>query len=157
MTKRIEATLTEPKEFASWKTPQPKRPGIKPMFFVIPIKAKAKERPRFSRAGHAYTPSTTRAYERDLKHIMYRDMQQAGWQMTHEPICVHMNFVFEKAKTSVLEYPSQDIDNLVKSTLDAMQSVVFPNDKQVISIYASKEFGIRDQIEISVCSVQDDY
>jgi Holliday junction resolvase RusA-like endonuclease len=117
---------------------------------------KGKGRPRFSRAsGRAYTPEATRSYEGALR---YAAQQVMGDRPPLEgPLMVLMNAWFpipaswSKSKRAAAYYApcKPDADNLAK-VLDALNEVVFKDDKQVVALHLRKFYGEQPALEITV-------
>lgn len=101
-------------------------------------------RPRVSKFGVYYS----KTYNRWLKE---------SWQFvdafdalpTDRPIIVMVEAIFQKAKTSKLDHPTPDVDNLVKGPLDQINKLnkadptrgIWEDDKQVVFMVASKRFA----------------
>ena len=66
-------------------------------------------------------------------------------------------FRFTRAKSCKLEFPTQarrnDIDNLAKQVLDAVNGILFVDDSQVVKLCASKEFAPRPGIYLRLTTV----
>ena len=60
-------------------------------------------------------------------------------------LSVEMDFVIKRPKSlpkkQNFHIKKPDIDNLIKSTLDAMNGIVFKDDKQVVCIVAAKHYS----------------
>ena len=96
---------------------------------LVPGNPRPKGRPRVVN-GHAYTPKATAEYERYLRDWVALHWE---WKPLTEPLSVQMYF-YRDTRRRV------DLDNLVKSVLDAMQGVVFVDDYQIVRIYAEKRY-----------------
>lgn len=98
-----------------------------PLFFVTihgnPI---PKGRPRV--AGHAYTPQRTREYE-----ALVRDTVALLWRRDPLKLAVAVTLRFYRDSARRV-----DLDNLVKSTVDAIQGVILEDDSQVWCLHAEK-------------------
>ena len=111
------------------------------MRLFIPIKPRAKGRPRVTRGGHAYTDKSTRDYEKKLKKAAI----ESGLPKLSGAIGVHIEFMFCIAKSRKDlrdgDYHRQkpDLDNLVKC-IDAWNGVLWDDDSQVVVIKASKSW-----------------
>lgn len=105
-----------------------------------------KGRPRHvAFGGHTrtLTPKKTRVFEKYVK-------RSASVQWTDEPLSgpvfVQVFFTIPRPK-SVSEkkrpYPivGSDLDNYIKSVLDACNGVLWDDDKQIVSIKAEKSYG----------------
>jgi Holliday junction resolvase RusA-like endonuclease len=121
---------------------------------------KGKGRPRFSRAsGRAYTPEATRSYEGALR---YAAQQVMGDRAPLEgPLMVVMTASFpipaswsKKKRADAYYAPVKpDADNLAK-VLDALNEVVFKDDKQVVYLNIGKIYTATPALEISIKEVE---
>ena len=84
-------------------------------------------RPRLGR-GHTYNPQ--KKLKERLKWLI-----RTIWYTPPLEGDVGINLIFQVSKKN------KDLDNMVKFILDAMEGIVFKNDRQVASIYARKESG----------------
>ena len=120
--------------------------------FIFEGKPQPKQRPRFTRTGHSYTPEQTRKAEINIasaaKELMGDNRKLSG------PLGIEAYFLFpvpkswsEKRKslayTQRLLPTSQrtgDIDNLIKTVTDALNKIVYDDDSQIISVCATKVY-----------------
>lgn len=109
---------------------------------TLPIAAHTKQRPRFSR-GRAYTPAATRNWETLLA---WRFIEQHGRPKLTCPVRVELYFGGVQ--------PNQDIDNLAKSCLDAMNGIAFDDDRQVVELVARKASDRTRQTVITITEVR---
>lgn len=99
--------------------------------FTVPGPPKGKERPRFNRStGRTYTPKSTRVYE-DSVCASYQQAAPKGlekdgiWSAT-------LRIYFADLRR-------RDLDNVIKSVLDALNDVAYADDAQVHEIHAYRE------------------
>jgi len=120
------------------------------MIFNFPVDPVAKGRPRFGN-GRTYTPRKTKDFETILKE-MARQQYKSG--PMKDAISVLIVFTIKKPKTVKRDYPTvkPDVDNYIKSTLDALNGIAFIDDSQVIEIIASKKYGPVGSIFIDIKS-----
>ena len=130
--------------------------------FEIDMVPVAKGRPRFSKLGHAITPENTRIAENLLgwnaRIAMRGDKPLCG------PIDVEILFSFTKPSswskkkiTETVDHVSKpDLDNLIKLVLDALNGIVWADDKQIRSLRAHKQYSDKDHISINVEAVKND-
>lgn len=99
-----------------------------------------KGRPRMTKTGHAYTPQTTRDFEKAV--AIWAKANFKG-KLSAKPLKAVMNFYIKRAKTNKTKQHTQrpDIDNYMKAVLDGMQGVVFEDDSQVFEIFATKTWA----------------
>ena len=110
----------------------------KTVSFNIPLKPKAKGRPRAGRHG-MYTDKATREYE-DAIRKTYQELGlpklegniqvTATFQQTH----IHVVLVCVKEESKL----RGDLDNYIKSLLDGLNGVAYDDDKQVVNIKGFK-------------------
>ena len=104
------------------------------------FRAKAKQRPRMSRRGRAYTPKATHEFETKVS---------SGWnkrkRFKDKPVSVSVELGKDYFVVHVQELdvhtPSPlrgDIDNYVKSILDGLNGVAWDDDIQVRELKAIK-------------------
>lgn len=119
----------------------------------MPIVAKERHRVSIVRSkssptairAHMYTPSTTKAFEEELKLRFIRFMRHHEFPIAPKaPIELSLAFQFasgsNKGKTSHhLKKP--DCDNLAKSVLDALNKVLYWDDSYVTNLHVSKSFN----------------
>jgi Holliday junction resolvase RusA-like endonuclease len=84
-------------------------------------------RPRLGRE-HTYNP------QKKLKERVRWELRTL-WPSPPIKGNVGINLIFQVSKRN------KDLDNMVKFMLDAMEGIVFKNDRQVSEIYARKEAG----------------
>jgi Holliday junction resolvase RusA-like endonuclease len=123
--------------------------------FTLPILPIPKGRPRMGK-GFAYTPARTRAYENELAY-MIRNAYKG------EPLCgaltVKMVFFLPKPKKPKHKYPiskrSGDLDNFIKSFLDAGNGILWEDDCQIINFNPWKLFAVgAPSIQVSVQDIE---
>lgn len=128
-----------------------------------------KGRPRISTRGgfvRSYTPEKTRDWECHVADVAHGAMLDAGLVPTYDAVRVVIDAYYpvptsySKKKRAacingeVKPMVKPDIDNVVKALLDAMNKVVYVDDKQVVSVEAEKHYTDQDEgfvlIEVSV-------
>lgn len=111
-----------------------------------------KGRPRFSRAGHTYTPQKTRDYERHIAQAAFTAMCEADEMICDRPVVVEILAEMpipaswskkrQIAAEAGAERPKRpDIDNIAKAALDACNGVVYGDDAQVHALSVRKVYG----------------
>jgi Holliday junction resolvase RusA-like endonuclease len=111
---------------------------------------RGKGRPRFTRRGIAYTPARTRAYELDLRYRAQEVMNGRAPIATAVSVNIIATFAVPQswsrkkrvaALHGLLSHISKpDWENIAK-VLDALNSVVFVDDKQIIHAEVIKAYG----------------
>ncbi|WP_082494626.1 RusA family crossover junction endodeoxyribonuclease [Methylobacterium sp. Leaf108] len=119
-----------------------------------------KGRPRFAKAtGHAFTPGRTRSYESALRLAGQDVMGEAA--PIDGPLAVSVVAVFpvpvswpKKRRAAALSgdlWPTimPDADNLLK-VLDALNEVVWRDDKQIAKAAIEKRYGAKPELVIQI-------
>ena len=119
---------------------------MRSIVFTVPGKVQGKGRPRFSPDGHAYTPASTRLYEREI----FKAFKIAGGTKLSGPLHVDIEAVYGIQKTATkaermrrlngdeLALKKPDIDNVTKVVLDALNGVAYEDDAWIVSVRAIK-------------------
>ena len=127
------------------------RSSMKEIEFVVYGRPKGKGRPRFTLDGHAYTPQTTKAYEKEIRQAF---REAGGTSFGTVPVAVEVVAYYpipksarksdKEAMEAGLRVPmvKPDIDNVLKAILDGIQGNdgAFHDDVQVVSIRAEKRY-----------------
>ena len=115
--------------------------------FHIRGEPKPKLRPKFARMGkfvHAYTPKKTINAEADVRTQIINQLPDNFSPMTG-PLRMEATFrrvrPKSKKKSDIWPTTRPDLDNYLKLILDCMNSVVFVDDSQLVSITAVKSYG----------------
>jgi Holliday junction resolvase RusA-like endonuclease len=131
--------------------------------FRVEGEPKGKGRPRFRSTGkfvQTYTDSKTRDYENTIKASAMIAMGAS--KPLESPVAVFIHATkgipasYSKKRTEAclngIERPSKkpDLDNIMKACLDAMNEVVYLDDKQVVSIHATQVYGTYPNVEVLV-------
>jgi Holliday junction resolvase RusA-like endonuclease len=119
---------------------------------------KGKGRPRFGN-GRTFTPAATRAYEAALRYAAQETMGSRPLMTGPLDVIVMASFPipksFSKSKRSdaligeVRPVVKPDIDNLLK-VIDALNGVVFEDDKQIVKAEIEKRYASSPCLEIQV-------
>lgn len=121
--------------------------------FIVHGDPVGKGRPRITtRGGYArsYTPDKTRDYECMVSDLAHREMMNHGLLPTYDAVKVEIEAHFaipksyskkkheQAAKDEIKPMVKPDCDNIAKALLDAMNKVVYIDDKQVVELSVSK-------------------
>lgn len=122
--------------------------------FVIPGTPVGKGRPKFARRGNfvtTYTPEKTASYENLVKVKAEEAMR--GIPPFDGAVCVGIHlFVTPPASWSqkkqreavsghgIFPTTKPDVDNVIKGIFDAMNEIVWKDDKQVVDVVVSKRY-----------------
>ncbi len=119
----------------------------------------AKERPRFTKRGFAYTPAKTKSAE---EMIAWAWKNQSKQYFDDTPIKVNIDFYKSPPKSTskkrlelmenkeIRPTTRPDIDNYVKLVLDSLNGVAFKDDNQICELVSRKFYSINPRIEIEM-------
>lgn len=119
------------------------------MIFTVIGKPQGKGRPRFTRAGHTYTPSTTALYENCVRTAFFKakgvimEGEIRAVITAYYPIPkatsrkVRQDMLDEKIKPT----KKPDCDNVAKIILDALNKTAYNDDSQVVELVVNKRYG----------------
>lgn len=121
-----------------------------------------KARPRVTRHG-TYTPAQTRHYEQHVRLAGSSALAAAKMRPLAGPVGAHFKFVFavpkswpkwqkEAARWAVARY---DLDNLVKGVADGLNGICYADDRQIVSLTASKQYGSYPHTFVQLWSMGD--
>jgi Holliday junction resolvase RusA-like endonuclease len=128
--------------------------------FAIPGKPVAWARPAQARNGHRFTQPEARAYSSLVKQIASEAMGDRPPVVG--PVEVFLVAVLPIApswpqwrRTAAIAgryWPDKkpDADNLIKGIADAMNCIVFADDRQIVHVSCLKEYGLRPGVHVSV-------
>ena len=117
---------------------------------TVPVAVQAKERPRTGKNGHVYTPKKTQDCELAIRE------QFASCPMFLHPVklSIKISERVPKIKTDGARFlrPSKsDLDNKVKTVTDALNGVLYRDDRQISSIVAECVYTInKPTLEVEV-------
>ena len=129
------------------------------LIFSVEGNPVGKQRPRFTKMGRTYTPKKTSDYESQIKAQALSAMGSAEPLETPVAVYIYINHAIpvsysKKRRADCLagvERPKvNDIDNVCKCVLDAMNGIVFVDDKQVVSLHATKRFDTIASVHVCV-------
>lgn len=129
--------------------------------FVVPGKARGKQRPRATKTGRVYTPAETRNAEAFIKLLATHAMEDIpifeGPCRVYIEVDVPVPQSYSKRqREDALGYKLQpiksgfDCDNIAKAHLDAMNGVVFVDDRQVTQLVIQKRYSEIAQTRVVV-------
>lgn len=135
------------------------------IYFVVYGEPKGKGRPRASSRGgfvRMYTPAATQSYENEIAGLAAKAMGELSVLSTPISLRVVAHHAIpaswsKKKQLSALNgevIPGKpDLDNVAKAVLDAMNGVVYVDDKQVIRLIAEKRYSMEPKVEVYVHEV----
>lgn len=135
------------------------------IYFVIDGAVQPKQRPRFTRSGHTYTPKATQNYEKKVKDA-YVSEYPAGMAFKDEPLEMILNVYIavpksyskkKRDKMILSEFPNKhngDVDNLTKSIADALNGTAYPDDCQIVHVNVWKLWSEESRAEVTIRSLK---
>lgn len=120
--------------------------------FTVPGELRGKQRPRATRQGRVYTPAETRNAEAFVRLIAAQAMEDRG--PLEEPLMLTVAIDVGIPKTfsrkqreaalegRILPAKKPDLDNVVKLLCDALNGIVYADDKQIVTLVVSKRYAL---------------
>ena len=132
--------------------------------FVIPGKPFGKQRPRMTKAGKTYTPEETTSYENLVKRAC-QDSKNGIYFDADQPIGLGIKAYYpipastsKKARAAMLNgqiLPTKkpDCDNIVKIVADALNSIAYHDDKQIVINVVEKYYDEEPRVEVVIWGI----
>jgi Holliday junction resolvase RusA-like endonuclease len=131
--------------------------------FVVPGTPVGKGRPKFARRGNfvsTYTPEKTASYENLVKVKAQEAMRGVPPFDGAVSVTIHL-WVTPPASWSqkkqrqalnheVLPTSKPDVDNVIKGIFDAMNEIVWKDDKQAVDVFIRKRYAIAASAVVEV-------
>ena len=133
--------------------------------FVVDGEPVAQGRPRFTRIGgfvRAYDPKKSKDYKKQIATAAVAAMAESKTTITGKPLSAEIyifvgipkskskKFKAAAADGDVLPTVRPDVDNLAKIVLDALNGIVYEDDKQVITLFINKKYSEYPRIEVKL-------
>jgi Holliday junction resolvase RusA-like endonuclease len=96
---------------------------------------------RRGRGSRLFMSSVGRDYKEAVSAAARNAMELAGLEATQQPCCAHFVFWYGSR--------ANDVDGALKPSLDALQGIVYENDRQVVKVVIEKRYD-RDDPRLSV-------
>ena len=131
--------------------------------FTVKGKAKAKQSFKIGRNGFKYTPSDMVEYA-NLVRISFIN-KYSDWSIENfrnKPLKARINVYmlipqsFSKVKTNLAlkgelrPIIKPDCDNIAKNINDALNGIVYPDDKQIVSLEVNKFYSVNELVHIEL-------
>jgi crossover junction endodeoxyribonuclease RusA len=108
--------------------------------FTVPGTPIPKGRARFG-GGHAYTPQRTKAYEAKIRMLALRARQEARLKPFKNDVGLYVQ---------IWGLRRGDITNVVKSLEDAMNRIVYDDDKQISYLEVERFESAKPHVTVTV-------
>jgi len=130
--------------------------------FSIPGPPQGKGRPKFGK-GIVYTPVKTVTYEKLIQYFAYQAMK--GKDILDCPVSANLNIYMPIPKSWSLKKNTlamngdirptikPDIDNIIKVVFDAINKIVWMDDKQVVYSSVKKEYSNKPRILVQIRNI----
>ena len=123
------------------------------MEWVFPISPIAASRPRVSKHG-AYFTGAYKRFRKDMigliPSVIGDDFIPLEGQLK-----VDVELYITQPQRTKLMGPRADIDNFIKAVFDSLNGWLWEDDKQIIQVYATKEWALKDQDGYFVLGVEE--
>lgn len=131
--------------------------------FIIEGKPKPKQSFRYTRQGIRYTPKDVKAYAYEVAWYFYKKYPK--WMpkiFNGTPLKVELHVYMkipksfnktlkQRALTGELRpLKKPDCDNISKNILDALNGVVYPDDKQIVELTIKKYYADADFVNVRI-------
>ena len=110
------------------------------MTFTVPGTPVPKGRPRFG-SGHAYTPQRTKTYEAKVKMLALKARQEARLKPFQGDVSLYVQ---------IWGLKQGDITNVVKALEDAMNGVIYDDDKQISYLEVERFESAKPHVTVTV-------
>jgi len=92
------------------------------------------------------------------RSLVAQEAAKAGCTPIEGAITITLKFRYERPKSVSRQQPTvpPDLDKQIRSILDALTGVAYVDDSQVVSIYATKEYGLPAGVSIELTGGFDD-
>ena len=131
------------------------------LVFEVPGEPRGKGRPRFTKEGHPYTDSETRAYEKMIMAYYRQALGGFRWP-DNAYVAVEVTAVYPIPKSAtkasraaiqegkILPRRKPDIDNVLKVVLDSLNGYAYKDDAQVVMVSGKKIYGHEPKLIIEI-------
>lgn len=121
-------------------------------------------RPRAFRVGNSvrvYDPKTSKDWKNDVKWQVIEQMKKRGLKALDGPIGMSLFFMLRRPQghygkrglrpsAPVHHTKTPDLDNLAKAVKDALSSICYRDDKQIVDLIVRKRYGEEPGVLIKI-------
>jgi Holliday junction resolvase RusA-like endonuclease len=133
------------------------------IMFIVYGEPVGKGRPRFAKRGNfvsTYTPQKTKTYEDEIRMMASAAMGSSEPLDTPVTVAIYIrvgipaSYSKQKRKDAlagtIKPTKKPDLDNIAKAFLDAMNEIVYLDDKQVVGLHVTKVYAETPAVEVMV-------
>ena len=133
------------------------------IMFIVYGEPVGKGRPRFAKRGNfvsTYTPQKTKTYEDEIRIMARAAMGSSEPLDTPVTVAIYIrvgipaSYSKQKRKDAlagtIKPTKKPDLDNIAKAFLDAMNEIVYLDDKQVVGLHVTKVYAETPAVEVMV-------
>ena len=132
---------------------------------TVPGEPVGKARPRVTKGGFVYTPKKTVNYETLIKEIFA--ISYPDFCPIEGPVSLNVQAYLKIPKVSakkteamsngdILPTKKPDMSNILKSVEDALNTLAYRDDKQIVNAIIIKRYSARPRIEVRVEEIRSD-
>jgi Holliday junction resolvase RusA-like endonuclease len=133
------------------------------IMYIVYGEPVGKGRPRFAKRGNfvsTYTPQKTKTYEDEIRIMARAAMGSSEPLDTPVTVAIYIrvgipaSYSKQKRKDAlagtIKPTKKPDLDNIAKAFLDAMNEIVYLDDKQVVGLHVTKVYAETPAVEVMV-------
>jgi Holliday junction resolvase RusA-like endonuclease len=133
------------------------------IMYIVYGEPVGKGRPRFAKRGNfvsTYTPQKTKTYEDEISMMARAAMGSSEPLETPVTVAIYIrvgipaSYSKQKRKDAlagtIKPTKKPDLDNIAKAFLDAMNEIVYLDDKQVVGLHVTKVYAETPAVEVMV-------
>jgi Holliday junction resolvase RusA-like endonuclease len=133
------------------------------IMYIVYGEPVGKGRPRFAKRGNfvsTYTPQKTKTYEDEIRIMARAAMGSSEPLVTPVTVAIYIrvgipaSYSKQKRKDAlagtIKPTKKPDLDNIAKAFLDAMNEIVYLDDKQVVGLHVTKVYAETPAVEVMV-------
>ena len=133
------------------------------IMYIVYGEPVGKGRPRFAKRGNfvsTYTPQKTKTYEDEIRMMARAAMGSSEPLETSVTVAIYIrvgipaSYSKQKRKDAlagtIKPTKKPDLDNIAKAFLDAMNEIVYLDDKQVVGLHVTKVYAETPAVEVMV-------
>ena len=134
--------------------------------FIVYGKPMGKQRPRFTKSGHTYTPQKTVDYE-ELVQYSYMEQVKKNDRWHDGALEMHIRAYYPIAKShsktkkeameagEILPTVKPDTDNVTKIICDSLNGIAYADDKQITDCIFQKRYAKVPRVEVSIRQIRE--